>query len=364
MRLLFTNPHFWPHVRRGSERLIHDLGVVMTERGHEVVVVTGAAGGKPGMRLLDGLSVRYQGDPREVRRLLRLDPMEGFAITAGLTGLGHPADVHHAFYPTDAYGLAVAGRMRRRPLVFSWHGIPIRSWWEANQPRTHRWYLRMARRADRITVMTEASAKQLRDDYGYDPVVLTPGVFVEDFDVPRRAAEGRTIVCAAAVDDPRKRIDLLLEGFEILARDFDDVRLLLVGAGDPTSALAQAARMAPGVAARVEWKPEADLPEAYAGCSVGALTSLREAFGLVVIEYLAAGMPAVVSDDGGSAELITPETGVAFASGDANACANALRRALELAGDPATAGRCKQRAQDYDWSRRATAYEDLYLGLG
>lgn len=363
MRLLFTLPDFWPHVRRGSERLVHDLSVEMADRGHDVTVLTRRGRDRPGTRRVDGFDVRYAPRPRVSRRVLGLDALEGFSISAALHGLSHPADVHHAFYIADAYGLTLAGRLRHRPLIFSWHGFPERAWWEDHEPRTHRWYLRMTEQADVVTVMTEASAEQLRRDYGREAVVLTPGVFVDDFIRPRRAAPDRLIVCAAAVDDGRKRIDLLLSAFEIAARELDDIRLLLVGHGDASVVRQQVARMDDSIASRIDWRPEADLPAAYAGCAVGALTSYKEAFGLVAIEYLAAGIPALVSDDGGAAEIVTPGTGVAFTCGDVEACAAGLREALELAGDPSTPARCQARAREYDWSRRADAYEDLYRKL-
>lgn len=363
MRLLYTIPDFWPQVRRGSERLVHDLSAAMATRGHDVTVLTRSGRAQPRVSRMDGFGVAYASRPRVTRRLLGLNPLEGFSITAAKRAAWRPADLHHAFYISDAYGLSQAGRLRHRPLVFSWHGFPERAWWEANEPRTHRWYLRMAERADVVTVMTEASARQLRQDYGREATVMPPGVFVDDFDVPRVPTNKRTVVCAAAVDDGRKRIDLLLSAFEIVARNLDDVHLLLVGQGDATEMRRQTAGMDGSIAARIDWRPGSDLPATYAGCVAGALTSYKEAFGLVVIEYLAAGLPALVSDDGGGAELVTPGTGVTFPAGDVDGCAAALLSVLDLAADTATAGRCRARAREYDWSRRATGYEDLYRGL-
>jgi glycosyltransferase involved in cell wall biosynthesis len=363
LRLLFTIPDFWPQVRRGSERLVRDLSLAMAARDHEVTVLTRPGRDRPGTSWMDGFQVSYAPRPRIARRVLGLDALEGFAITAASHGLRRPADVHHSFYISDAFGLTLAGRLRRRPLIFSWHGVPERAWWEAHRPRTHRWYLSMSQRADVVTVMSEASAEQFRRDYDRPAVILTPGVFAEEFNRPRAKVEQRVIVCAAAIDDGRKRIDLLLGAFEIVARKLDDIKLLLVGHGDPSAVQGQVARMDGSISSRIDWRPEPDLPAIYAGCAVGALTSYKEAFGLVAIEYLAAGMPALVSDDGGAAEIITPGTGVTFASGDLDACAAGMQRALELADDPSTTSLCVARARDYDWSTRATAYEDLYRKL-
>jgi glycosyltransferase involved in cell wall biosynthesis len=271
--------------------------------------------------------------------------------------------VHHAFYLTDAYGLMLAGRMRRRPLVFSWHGVPGAAWWEANQRRKHHWYKRMARRADCISVMTAASARRFREDYGGDPVVLTPGIFVDDYTSAGEPQSRRTIVCSAAVDDPHKRIGFLIDAFAQVARSVDDVELLLIGHGDPTAALRQAQALGPAIAPRVRWEATTDVASACSRCTVGALTSVNEAFGLVVLEYLASGMPAVVTEDGGAADILTSDTGATFREGDVEDCARALVHALELAADPRTEGLCRARARDFDWHIRGDAYEDLYQRL-
>ena len=336
----------------------------MARRGHQVTVVTRALDDAARVVRDEGFEVRYRRRPRVLRRVTGLAPVEAFAFTAGAAGLGIAADLNHAFYISDAYGLALAGRLRPRPLIFSWHGIPSRRWWETNEPRTHAWYLRMMRRAARITVMTDSSAQRLRDDYGYDPVVLTPGIFVADYQLPRPEQPQRTIVCAAAVDDGRKRLDVLLAAFERVAAEEPDLHLLLVGGGDPSAVKGQAAAMDPKIGSRVECRFTTDLPSVYAQCTVGALTSFREAFGLVVVEYLAAGIPAVVSDDGGSPQILAPGTGAVFKQGDPDDCARALRDALALAADPGTAALCRLRAQDYDWSARVEAYERLYASVG
>lgn len=363
MRLLYTTPGFWPYVRRGSERLVHDLSLEMTRRGHEVTVVTHAGTDPPRRVRSEGFEVSYRGSVRGAGRIARLDAMESFALTAAEAGLREPGDINHAFYLTDAYGLTLAARARPRPVVFSWHGVPGRRVWEQFHPRTHRWYMRMAKRAACITVMTELSAQRLREDYDYDPVVLTPGIFVDDYNLPRASGADPTIVCASALDDPRKRLDLLLRAFELVAADDCQVRLLLVGGGNPDTIRTHVAAMPTAISERVKLDPTKDLASVYSRCSVGALTSVNEAFGLVVLEYLAAGMPAVATATVGAAGVLTPGTGATFAEDDVDACAAALRDALTLASDPTTAAKCRGHAKDFDWSHRGDAYESLYQTL-
>ncbi|MFG2356061.1 glycosyltransferase [Streptomyces sp. NPDC048521] len=96
---------------------------------------------------------------------------------------------------------------------------------------------------------------------------------------------------------PGKRFDVLIHA---LARLPADCRLLLVGGGAQESALRRAAREA-GVADRVlftgerpyvpDGSPGPDLPALTSAMDVLAAPSPEEAFGLAVVEALAAGLP-------------------------------------------------------------------------
>jgi phosphatidyl-myo-inositol alpha-mannosyltransferase len=358
MNVLMTIPGYWPHVRRGSERVVHDLAMCLGDRGHAVTVVTRAPSG-PGEETHDGATrVLY----RRTRRLPRVDSLELFAVDAALAGLTRRADIHHAFYLTDAYGLFLAGQLRRAPLVLSLHGPPDREWWSRVHPRTARWLERVLRSAAAVTVLSEDSATRLRRDYGREAVVVAPGVFADDFALPRREQRHRTVVCAAAVDDPRKRVDLLIDAFQRVASREPDLELLLVGPGDPQQALGRAERAAPEIRSRIRHVhvPTEQLPQTLSRCTVGALTSETEAFGLVLVESMAAGMPVIGTDDGGIPEVIAPGTGFLFTKGDVSACADALAQALRLADAPATEARCREHARTYDWSRRIDAYLSVY----
>jgi len=366
VRLLFTIPDFWPHVRRGSERLVNDLAHEMARRGHEVTIVTRDPAGKGEVVREGRITVRYQPNPQGgwVRRL-RWSDLEAFSVPAFLAGLREQCDVMHAFYFTDAYGLSLARPITRRPLVISLHGPPGRAFWVERAPRSHDWLMRAMGRASAVAVISEDSARRMVTEYGFAPWLLVPGTDTVQFALPRQPPERRTVVCAAAVDVTRKRVDLLLDAFAELAAEEADLGLLLVGYGDPSTLRAHTARFPAQVRERIEHRPvpSEELPAIYASCTAGALTSEAEAFGLVVLEHLAAGMPALGTDHGGIPEIITPSTGRLFPRGDAAACAEQLRAVLRLAADPATQQRCRDRAAEFDWTVRGDAYEELYREL-
>jgi glycosyltransferase involved in cell wall biosynthesis len=79
----------------------------------------------------------------------------------------------------------------------------------------------------------------------------------------------------------------------------------------------------------------------------------QEAFGLALVEALAAGRPVVAPDAGGPAEIVTRGSGRLYAPGDANSAVTALREAL--AGELAP----RARAADFDRDRSARRFADL-----
>ena len=362
MHLLFTIPDFWPHVRRGAERLVHDVGVEMIKRGHRVTVVTRTPAGPASRATIDGLDVIYRRSRDALARRAGLDPMEGFGFQAALVPLVRRADVYASHYPTDAAGLYAGGRITRRPVAVNILGWPDRAWMESRFHRSIGWITRALRNAP-VTVLSDGAARQMRDEFGIDARVLHPGTFTAQWELPRQKQDRRTIVCSAAVDDPRKRIGVLVRAFCQVAASEPDLELLLVGPGDGAAHVADARAIDASIAERITLRPQTrpdELPQILSRCTVGALTSVREAFGLVVVEYLASGMPAVGCDDAGATEIITPETGALFPTDDVEGCADAIRRALKLAGDPGSVERCRERARRFDWSRAGDAHEAFY----
>jgi glycosyltransferase involved in cell wall biosynthesis len=138
------------------------------------------------------------------------------------------------------------------------------------------------------------------------------------------------VVCVANYR-PRKGIELLVEALERLPRD-SCVHLLLVGQMD-----------APRLHARIAASPvkerihvpgyRRDAPAIVAACDVFVLPSIkREGLARSLIEAMAYGVAPVVSDCGGSPEIVVDgECGIVVPVRDAVALADAIRR---LGDDP------------------------------
>ncbi|MEM9057128.1 MAG: glycosyltransferase family 4 protein [Pseudomonadota bacterium] len=138
-------------------------------------------------------------------------------------------------------------------------------------------------------------------------------------------------VCCVANWRPRKGIELLVRACAALPPDLP-LHLLLVGNMDSAS-LKREIEASP-LRERIHVLGyRRDAPEIVAACDVAVLPSLRrEGLPRSVIEAMAYGVAPIVTDSGGSPELVRDsESGLVVRSGDAKHLAEALER---LYADP------------------------------
>lgn len=104
---------------------------------------------------------------------------------------------------------------------------------------------------------------------------------------------------------PLKGIDILIRGFaDYLPRSRRRAKLVITGAGPLENEL-KALAASLGLDQRVIFAGfRADMPAVMNAIDVFALTSNREAFGMVVIEALAAGRPIIATNVGGIPEIV------------------------------------------------------------
>lgn len=190
----------------------------------------------------------------------------------------------------------------------------IAGWWRKGMTRiTDRLDDRAMRHVDAIQVenpwMLEyaraINAHRSDVDIRYAP----PGVDGQLFEplTQRDLTKDPYILCVGRLDDPRKRIGLLLEVYARLPSSVRDrVRLVLAGASGPPEAFWTRAD-ALGLRQRIQYvkRPERDaLVALYQHASVFVLSSDEEGFGVVITEAMACGVPVVSTRSGGPDGII------------------------------------------------------------
>jgi glycosyltransferase involved in cell wall biosynthesis len=360
MRIALLAPTYWPEVTRGSERVVHDLAVTLTDRGHDVTLLSSHPG--PGaLAVEEGVRViRDRRPPRLERLRFYEDHVEAAPALFARLVRGQ-FDVAAAFHNASAWAAVRAHRFGGPPVAFCYHGLPTRFYLVERRYRIE--LMRAAIDGSAATaVLSEAAAVAMRRWLQCEPRVLPAGVFTERFAVEAPAPAQPTLLCAASLGDPRKRAQLLIGAFTRLRRRIPDARLQVVTTRDPV--LSRRPVELPEGAELVD--PSANgrgdgLARLYAGAMASVLPAVGEAQGLVLLESLAAGTPAVAARSGAGPETLdTDSVGALFEPDDEDSLVEALERGLALADDPATADACRARAAQFDWSRRVGPYEELF----
>lgn len=164
----------------------------------------------------------------------------------------------------------------------------------------------------------------------------------------------RPYVLFVGTVEPRKNLPRLLEAFARLGDV--DAELVLVGPeGWSTDLSASRAR-------RLGFVPRADLDGLYAGAAVVAYPSLREGFGLPVLDAMAHGAAVVTSATTSTAEVAS-DAALLVDPLDVDAIAGAIG---QLLADPEQAARlgaaARERAGTFTWARTARDVVAAYDG--
>lgn len=361
MRIALTAPFSWPEVRRGGERYAHELAGALQAAGHEVTVWSTAR--QPGRRSILGVNVRQL--PQRPRLAPRFGP-QAIEVAFGRQALGRllaaRIDVWHATGIGDGAAATVAGRLRPSlRTVFTDHGFPAVA--SRSRRQDAGLQVRVARHIDAYICVSEAAGHYLQQDYDRRPDVVPPGVDIGSYQ-PGERDPRPTLMFSGQLDESRKNLPLLLEAVAGLrSSDVPDLQVWLAGQGDAGPTLAGAPQAARDAVTWCGPLDEAELRRRYAAAWVTVLPSIAESFGLVVVESLASGTPAVVRrDSGGPAGIITdPAIGVQSGP-SAGELASAIRQALPLALQSDTAVACRRTAERYDWAKVVARMERIYAG--
>jgi len=180
--------------------------------------------------------------------------------------------------------------------------LPVRAAMAVIAPWLQRWDVATAPGVGHFVANSHWVAARIRRHYGRDATVIPPpvdDVFFTPGDEP--PGDYDLVVSAMA---PYKRVELILEAYR------GSGRRLLVAGGGPEAARLRG--LAPPEATFLGHVDDLELRRLYRGCRA-VIQAAVEDFGIVPLEAMACGRPAVVFAEGGGPESVTHgETGLLF----------------------------------------------------
>ncbi len=380
--MVYPHPRagFWP----GIERQVACFAGALRDAGVDVNVITSFRNGGSQAETLRG--IRIYRVPDSVHRYGRLGAMMNMHVKSlganalKLTEVIRRSNVVESFIPLPH---APALRGAHPSLVaFFPHRDRSSRWSEyLIHPEHFRMERRFYRRVKAIIVSSAESKRVLIEEYdvpdskirvvplGVEPLFLEAVSGGQCAPIPERQSAGRDRVSRllyVGLMIPRKSVVTLVDALALLRRSGLDFRAVLAGDGPERARLrARADRL--GIGALVEFPGrvrEEDLPALYRGADLFVFPSIKEGFGLVMVEAMACGLPVVASDAPPMPEVVG-EAGLFFRHEDPADLAAVLLRVLrdsELRRRLGTEGVRRVRER-FIWSRIAERTIEIYREL-
>ncbi len=216
------------------------------------------------------------------------------------------------------------------------------------------------RRLQNLSGAVLANSTPIRDaliaEDGFAPEklrVIHNGVDVEKFHASRDVrdqlfpgvGDAKLIVLVGNMHSDVKGHPWLIASAPAVVREFPTTRFVLVGDGEQRGSFEQQVAGLGLQRSFLFLGRRADIPEILACCDIAVLPSKAEGLPNAVLEYMAAGLPTVVSRVGGNAELVEDGvTGLLVAPEDSPALGAAL---LKFLHDPGLARRIGQSGHEF-----------------
>ncbi len=260
-----------------------------------------------------------------------------------------PFDLIHAIWADECGFIAnLAGRLLGVPTIVSIAGGELVGLsdigYGLGRGRRSRWIVAMALRgADRVIAPSEYVAEAARRLVPRDRLIVSPlGVDTQLFAPAEPPQMGKRLLAVGSLT-PIKDHAALLRAFAKLRTP--DVTLEIAGEGYLEGAL-RAQIKTLGIADRVRIRgivTHDELPAVYQAADLHILTSRHEAFGMVVIEAAACGVPTIGYARGIVPELAARGAAISIYPGDETALAAAID---ELLNDPDQLAKMRKAAQN------------------
>lgn len=323
-----------------------ELASALTVLGHDVTVFVPASRGEtlfrlPPCRVVYAPVVLAQGDTVAMVEA-RIDAFRRALI-------GHDAAGFDVLHAQDSISGNALAELKAQGLI---HGFmrTVHHLDYFDDPRLMAWQRRAYQDADQVLCVSDRWAHEMRAVYGIDALTVPNGVDVQRFSCRadqhdaqvrwRFGLDGGPIVLAVGGIEARKNTLTLLEAFATLRGALPQAQLVIAGGASLLDHDAYSRRLlqlagelglsiGPHESVVVTGPLEdAVMPALFRSADVLSMVSLREGFGLVVLEALASGTPVVVSSIAPFTEYLDHATGCWADPLDADSIAAALARAL------------------------------------
>ena len=372
MKILYVTPVFYPEVG-GGEKYMFNLAREIAKK-HEVIVITSAKI-LEGKKKIDNLLVYYL-NFNEVFGTEVIPIHSLYKLVRGIK-----PDIIHGSGPSITQDIGfILSRVLGIPMIMTYHGNP-------NLDKTiSRLYIKFAtwivlKKICKIIVTSKIRYSEMIEKRGINkervqliPVGVEFGKFKLEINTKSvirdkfNLREKKIILFVGGLDRRHiyKRLDLLLNAIVSVKKEIPNTHLIIVGKGELLPEYKRTSEFLK-LQNHVSFHPNVkddELPYYYSSADLFVLPSPTEgeAFGIVLLEAMSAGIPVIASDKcGGSFAIEESNSGLVYKRYDIEDLSNKI---IQILKDDSLASKLGENgikcAQKYDWTQIAKEVETVY----
>lgn len=373
LRIAYVYDNIYPYYVGGVEKRVWEVATRLSKRGHEVHWYGMKYWDGPDIIFKDGIWLHGVCLPQELfvngRRSIREALYFAWKLLKPLANEKYDIiDCQNAPY-FPAFPSKVCALLRKCVLIITWHEVWNRYWYE---------YLGKVGLAgqivERIVAMLSGRAIVVSEATRNDLIkigvkernitVVPNGVDIQAIErIP--SADNNIDILYAGRLIKEKGVHILIEVLDILRAEKPDINCLIIGDGPERKSLENLSGEL-NLQSHIQFTGFLDnhneVIAHMKAAKVFVLPSIREGFGIVVIEANACGVPVITTNHHRNAAKDLIEDGENGYLCDAEAVDLAKKISLTLNKDDWEID-CKERASQYDWHNIALELERYYTSL-
>ncbi len=383
MKILMLTWEYPPRIVGGIARVVNDLSKRLIKDGHEVYVVTYKEGNSPYYENDKGVHVyrvdNYMITPNNFTDWIMQLNFNLIAKASELIANGEKFDVIHAHDWLVAYAAKTLKNSYNIPLVSTIHATEAgRNGGIHNEVQRYindtEWMLTYE--SSEVIVNSKFMKNDLQRLFGlpYEKInVVANGInttiyngIERDYDFRRQyAADNEKIILFMGRLVYEKGVQHLISAMPKILEGYHDAKLVIAGKGGMLEELKQQVSNM-GLDNKVYFTGylnSKQVSKMYKCADVSVFPSTYEPFGIVALEAMLAGVPAVVSDVGGLNEIVEHRVdGMKSYAGNSNSLADSI---LELLYNPQLCDNIAKKAKakiknEYTWAKIAQDTHFIY----
>lgn len=366
---------------RGSVIHTLELAEALHQLGHEVTVY---ALDKDGCGFDRALSCRYQPVPAQPAsgdfdQVIQQRIQEFVSYLSQGQFVTQPPDCYHAQDCLSANALAILRQQNQIPhFLRTIHHID-----DFSSPYLQQCQDRSIREPDFCLCVSQYWQQQIQERYGIEAARVINGVNLERFSPqPTRAdfalrdqlnLTGYPIYLTVGGIEPRKNSIRILHAFAQVRTHYPQAQLVIAGGAtlfdyqpyrDQFFAEVERLELAIGSALILPGViPDADLPKLYRLAQAFVFPSLKEGWGLVVLEAIASGLPVVISDQFPFTEFLSSQQALWVDPQGVEAIAEAMVKVTKPKISRSLIEQTRTLCEQFSWQNSAKMHLEHYNTL-